>query len=214
MNKIINMAMVISLALSTHALAENTAADANIANGQEIAAGVCAGCHSADGNSIIPINPSLAGQHAEYITKQLKEFKMPDEETPAIRNSPVMSAMVAALSEDDMKDLAAFYAQQTPTTGISTETDEEVLELGKIIYHGGNIENNVPACASCHSPDGSGIPPHYPKLSGQHADYTFAQLDAFNNEIRSNDDGVMKQVMSRMSPREKRAVSEYISGLE
>lgn len=206
------MTMVLALALSTHALAENTAA--NVANGQEIAAGVCAGCHSADGNSIIPVNPSLAGQHEEYITKQLIEFKMPDEETPAIRNSPVMSAMVAALSVNDMKDLAAFYAQQTPTTGISTETDEEVLALGKIIYHGGNIENNVPACASCHSPDGSGIPPHYPKLSGQHASYTFTQLDAFNNEIRSNDDGVMKQVMSRMSPREKKAVSEYISGLK
>ena len=202
------MTMVLALALSTHATA------ANVANGQEIAAGVCAGCHSADGNSIIPVNPSLAGQHEEYITKQLIEFKMPDEETPAIRNSPVMSAMVAALSVDDMKDLAAFYAQQTPTTGISTETDEDVLALGKIIYHGGNIENNVPACASCHSPDGSGIPPHYPKLSGQHADYTFAQLDAFNNEIRSNDGGVMKQVMSRMSPREKKAVSEYISGLK
>lgn len=212
MNRIMNITMILALALSTHALAENTAA--NVANGQEIAAGVCAGCHSADGNSIIPVNPSLAGQHEEYITKQLMEFKMPNEETPARRNSPVMSAMVAALSVDDMKDLAAFYAQQTPTTVISTETDEEVLALGKIIYHGGNIENNVPACASCHSPDGSGIPPHYPKLSGQHADYTFTQLDAFNNEIRSNDGGVMKQVMSRMSPREKKAVSEYISGLK
>ena len=207
-----NMTMMLALALSTHALAENTAP--NVANGQEISAGVCAGCHSADGNSIIPVNPSLAGQHEEYIIKQLMEFKMPDEETPAIRNSPVMSAMVAALSVDDMKDLAAFYAQQTPTTGISTETDEDVLALGKIIYHGGNIENNVPACASCHSPDGSGIPPHYPKLSGQHADYTFSQLDAFNNEVRTNDGAVMKQVMSRMSPREKKAVSEYISGLK
>ena len=212
MNKIMNMTMVLVLALSTHALAENTTA--NVANGQEIAAGVCAGCHSADGNSIIPVNPSLAGQHAEYITKQLIEFKMPDEETPAIRNSPVMSAMVAALSVDDMKDLAAFYSQQTPTTGISTETDEDVLNLGKIVYHGGNIENEVPACASCHSPDGAGIPPHYPRLAGQHADYTLAQLNAFNEEMRTNDNKVMKQVIHRMSPREKKAVSEYISGLK
>ncbi len=212
MNKIMSMTMMLALALSTHALAENTTA--NVANGQEIAAGVCAGCHSADGNSIISVNPSLAGQHAEYITKQLIEFKMPDEETPAIRNSPVMSAMVAALSVDDMKDLAAFYAQQTPTTGISTETDEDVLEVGRIIYHGGNLENNVPACASCHSPDGSGLPPHYPQLAGQHADYTLAQLNAFNKETRTNDDKVMKQVVSRMSPREKQAVSAYISGLK
>ncbi len=212
MNKIMNMTMVVALTLSTHALAENTAA--NVANGQEIAAGVCAGCHSADGNSIIPVNPSLAGQYEEYITKQLIEFKMPDEETPAIRNSPVMSAMVAALSVNDMKDLAAFYAQQTPTTGISNETDEDILELGKIIYHGGNIENEVPACASCHSPDGSGIPPHYPMLAGQHADYTLTQLNAFNDETRTNDNKVMKQVISRMSSREKRAVSAYISGLE
>lgn len=214
MNKIMSLAAALTLALSASAIAGNAVAKGNAANGKEIAAGICAGCHGADGNSLIPVNPSLAGQHAEYITKQLIEFKMPDEETPAIRNSPVMSAMVAALSVDDMKDLAAFYAQQTPAPNSSTESDEEVLALGEMIYRGGNIENNVPACSSCHSPDGSGIPPHYPKLAGQHAAYTFAQLDAFNNETRANDNGVMKQVISRMTPREKRAVSEYISNMK
>ncbi|MDP1559700.1 MAG: c-type cytochrome [Nitrosomonas sp.] len=213
MNKITNMVAVIVLILSAPVLAEKTATKGDAVKGEEIAAGVCAGCHNADGNSVIPVNPSLAGQHAEYITKQLIEFKM-EGDTPAVRNSPIMSAMVTALSVEDMRDLAAFYAQQKPTSGIGTETNEEVLRQGEIIYRGGNIENGVPACASCHLPDGSGIPPHYPQLAGQHAAYTLAQLNAFNDGIRDNDKGIMLKVISRMSAQEKRAVSEFISSLK
>ncbi|MDR4518018.1 MAG: cytochrome c4 [Nitrosomonas sp.] len=179
--------------------------------GQEIAAGVCAGCHGPDGNSIIPTFPSLAGQHAEYLLKQLVEFKAEEGKT-AVRHSDAMTPMVAALSKENMEDLAAFYAKQKATPGQATG-DEDLLEMGSILYHGGNIENGVPACASCHGPTGRGIPPHYPALAGQHALYTIAQLDLFNKGERTNDNGVMKQVITRMSGTEKRAVSQYIQGL-
>lgn len=178
---------------------------------EEIAAGICAGCHGADGNSIIPMNPILAGQKAEYITKQLLDFKANGEEPPH-RNSPVMSAMVAALTQDDAKKLGEYYAKQKLVPS-QIPADEKLLEMGKILYHGGNIENEVPACAGCHGPTGSGIPPRYPAIAGQHTEYTVNQLGLFNSGERGNDNGVMHKVVSRMNAQEKRAVSEYISTL-
>lgn len=213
-----NMVLLAALAMAAPLAAEETAADSNDAapaapaapaSAQEIASGVCAGCHNPDGNSIIPMNPILAGQHAEYITKQLMDFKATETE-PAKRNSPVMSSMVAALSQDDMKKLGEYYAQQN-TVASQVAADEKLLETGKILYHGGNIEHGVPACASCHGPNGSGIPPRYPGVAGQHAEYTLTQLNLFNTGDRSNDNTVMQKVVSRMSAQEKRAVSAYIS---
>lgn len=209
--------MLAALAMAAPLAAEETAADSNAApaapaapaGAQEIAAGVCAGCHNPDGNSVIPMNPILAGQQAEYITKQLMDFKATETE-PAKRNSPVMSSMVAALSQDDMKKLGEYYAQQK-TVPSQVAADEKLLETGKILYHGGNIEHGVPACASCHGPNGSGIPPRYPSVAGQHAEYTLTQLNLFNTGDRSNDSNVMQKVVSRMSAQEKRAVSAYIS---
>lgn len=209
--------MLAALAMAAPLAAEETAADSNAApaapaapaGAQEIAAGVCAGCHNPDGNSVIPMNPILAGQQAEYITKQLMDFKATETE-PAKRNSPVMSSMVAALSQDDMKKLGEYYAQQK-TVPSQVAADEKLLETGKILYHGGNIEHGVPACASCHGPNGSGIPPRYPGVAGQHAEYTLTQLNLFNTGDRSNDSNVMQKVVSRMSAQEKRAVSAYIS---
>ena len=190
---------------------ETDVAASEAVTGQGLAAGVCAGCHGPDGNSIIPTFPSLAGQHVEYLLKQLIEFKAEEGET-AVRQSDAMTPMVAALSRENMEDLATFYAEQEATPGQMTG-DKDLLEMGSILYHGGNIENGVPACASCHGPSGRGIPPHYPALAGQHAPYTLAQLDQFNKGERTNDNGVMKQVITRMSGTEKRAVSEYIQGL-
>lgn len=209
--------MLAALAMAAPLAAEETAADSNAApaapaapaGAQEIAAGVCAGCHNPDGNSVIPMNPILAGQQAEYITKQLMDFKATETE-PAKRNSPVMSSMVVALSQDDMKKLGEYYAQQK-TVPSQVAADEKLLETGKILYHGGNIEHGVPACASCHGPNGSGIPPRYPSVAGQHAEYTLTQLNLFNTGDRSNDSNVMQKVVSRMSAQEKRAVSAYIS---
>lgn len=190
---------------------EGSAAPVAPSSIEEIAGGICAGCHSADGNSVIPMNPILAGQHSEYISKQLMDFKANGEEPPK-RNSPVMSAMVAALSQNDVKKLGEYYAKQTmkPSQG---STDEKILEQGRILYHGGNIEHNVPACASCHGPNGSGIPPRYPAVAGQHTEYTMMQLGLFNTGERANDNDIMHKVVSRMSAPEKRAVSEYISTL-
>ncbi|MBS0484619.1 MAG: cytochrome c4 [Proteobacteria bacterium] len=217
MKMIKNMVIRAVLAMAAPLAAEETAADSNAApaapaapaGAQEIASGICAGCHNPDGNSVIPMNPILAGQQAEYITKQLMDFKATETE-PAKRNSPVMSSMVAALSQDDMKKLGEYYAQQK-TVPSQVAADEKLLETGKILYHGGNIEHGVPACASCHGPNGSGIPPRYPGVAGQHAEYTLTQLNLFNTGDRSNDSNVMQKVVSRMSAQEKRAVSAYIS---
>jgi len=177
---------------------------------EEIASGVCAGCHNADGNSVIPINPILAGQHAEYITKQLMDFKAIGDALPK-RNSPVMSAMVATLSQEDMEALGAYYAKQTAIPS-QIAAKEKLVETGKILYHGGNLGNEVPACASCHGPTGAGIPPHYPAVAGQHTEYIMTQLELFNKAERGDDNNnVMQKVLTRMNPLQKRAVSAYIS---
>ncbi|MDE2387618.1 MAG: cytochrome c4 [Betaproteobacteria bacterium] len=218
MKMIKNMIMLAALTMTAPLAAEETAAESNAAapaapatpaNAQEIASGVCAGCHNPDGNSVIPMNPILAGQQAEYITKQLMDFKATETE-PAKRNSPVMSSMVAALSQDDMKKLGEYYAQQK-TIPSQVAADEKLLATGKILYHGGNIENGIPACASCHGPTGAGIVPRYPGVAGQHAEYTLTQLNQFNTGDRANDNKVMQKVVHRMSANEKRAVSAYIS---
>jgi len=190
---------------------DNSIVNGDPNKGKEIASKVCAGCHNADGNSIIPSNPILAGQHPEYITKQLLNFKSQDNK-PAERKSPVMAAMVAPLSAEDMKNIGAYYAQQKPTPGAAK--DKELAEQGKKIYRGGNIESGLPACSGCHSPNGSGIPPHYPRLAGQHAVYTAAQLRAFRTEQRANDtNNVMREIVSRMSEKEMEEVAEFIRGL-
>ena len=210
-----NIAMVAALALSNQLLAE-TAPEAgktkgDAAKGQQIATQVCAACHNADGNSSIPANPSLAGQHAEYITKQLNDFK-PKEGKPAERESAIMSAMVAPLSQEDMKNLGAYYSRQTPKPGAAQ--DKALAEQGEKIYRGGNLETGLPACASCHSPNGVGIPPNYPRIAGQHSDYLAAQLRAFRTEERTRDpNNVMHMIASRMSEREIQAVSQFMSGL-
>jgi cytochrome c553 len=214
--KLISMipALVV-LALSGQVFAEaspeagDTKGDA--AKGKEIASQVCAACHGVDGNSPIPANPTLAGQHAEYITKQLKNFKS-EEGKPAERESPIMTPMVAPLSAEDMRNVAAYYTQQTPKPGVAN--DKELAHEGEKLYRGGNLETNVPACSSCHSPNGAGIPPNYPRLGGQHAEYSAAQLRAFRTEQRANDvNGVMRMITNRMTEKEMQAVSEFISGL-
>ena len=220
MKVVSNLAMLIALALANQVFAEtsakigspeNTFAKGNAEKGQQIASQVCAVCHNADGNSTIPANPILAVQHAEYITKQLINYKARDN-MPAERNSPVMAAMVAPLSPDDMKNLGAYYTSQNPKPGVAK--DKKLAEQGEKIYRGGNIESGVPACAGCHSPNGVGIPPFYPRLAGQHAEYTVAQLRAFRTEQRANDvNSVMRGVVTRMSEKEIQAVAEFISGL-
>ena len=165
---------------------------------------VCAACHGADGNSGAPANPKLAQQHSEYLVKQLQEFKA------GKRQNAIMQAMAAPLSDADMKDIAAWVTGNKAKPGFAK--DKELVALGERIYRGGISDRQVAACAGCHSPNGAGLPSQYPRLSGQHADYSVQQLTAFRDGIRKNNI-VMTQVASKMNDREIRAVSDYIAGL-
>jgi len=177
------------------------------ARGQKIAAQVCAACHGADGNSAIAANPHLAGQHPEYLAKQLSDFKANKE-----RKNPVMMGMATPLSNEDMRDVAAYYAGQKPKGGAAKNKD--LVGAGQKIYRAGNAATGVPACAACHGPNGAGIPAQYPRLSGQFADYTAAQLKAFRAGERVNDaNQMMRMVAARMTDAEIAAVAEYIAGL-
>lgn len=181
------------------------------AKGQAIAAKVCAACHGPDGNSPLPVNPSLAGQHPEYLYKQLDNFK-PKAGKPAERGNAVMMGMAIPLSDDDMKNVAVYYATQSPRPRAAR--DHELVKQGELIYRGGIAAKSVAACASCHSPNGAGMPAQYPRVAGQHAEYTAAQLKAFRGGERKNDpNNMMRAVAAKLSDREIAAVSEYIAGL-
>ena len=175
----------------------------DLARGQAVAA-VCTACHAADGNRGAPTFPIIAGQHPEYLVKQLKEFKS------GKRKNAVMAGFVAALSEDDMRHVAAFYASKTAKPGAAKNKD--TIRLGESIYRGGIAAKAVPACAACHGPTGSGIPAQYPRLGGQHADYTEAQLTTFRSGARANN-AQMTTIAAKMSDLEIKAVSDYIAGL-
>lgn len=182
------------------------------AKGQEIAGKVCAACHGPDGNSPLAANPSLAGQHPEYLYKQLSNFK-PKGGKPPERNNAVMAGMAAPLSNDDMKNVAAYYSSQ-PARPRAARGGEELVKQGQLIYRGGIAAKNVAACASCHSPNGAGLPAQYPRVGAQHAEYTAAQLKAFRSGERANDpNGMMRTVAAKLSDREIAAVAEYMAGL-
>ena len=172
---------------------------------------VCAACHSADGNSQLPANPKLAGQHEDYLFKQLREFKGWNG-NPPVRENAIMGAMVAGLEEADMRGLAKYFAsfEQKPEPAKSLGT----IDLGQKIWRAGIPAKGVPACAACHGPAGAGMPAQYPRLSGQFAEYTEAQLKAFREGSRANDPNrMMRAVAARMSDAEIKAVSDYIAGL-
>lgn len=167
---------------------------------------VCMACHGADGNSPADIYPKLAGQNANYLYKQLREFKSGE------RENAIMAPMVAALTEEDMADLAAYYASQKALAGA---VSEDLLELGRQIYRGGNMESGVPACMACHGPNGNGMPSAgWPKLSAQYSAYTEMQLHAFASGERSNDpNSMMRDIAAKMTAEEIKAVAAYVSGL-
>ncbi|NBW47320.1 MAG: cytochrome c4, partial [Betaproteobacteria bacterium] len=165
---------------------------------------VCAACHGADGNSGSPTNPKLAQQHPEYLVKQLQEFKS------GKRKNAIMAGFAATLSDDDMRNVAAFYASKQAKPGAAK--DKDLAALGEKIYRGGIADRSIPACAACHSPTGAGIPSQYPRVGGQHADYTEAQLLAFRSGARGNS-LQMTQIAAKMNDREIKAVSDYINGL-
>lgn len=194
------------------ARAEESSDKPDLAKAQQLVNTRCAACHGTDGNSVASANPSLAAQHAEYISLQLSHYK------DGIRSNAVMASMVGDLTPEDMKALGAYFAQQKPKSAAAK--DASLIAAGQKLYRGGNASTGVPACAACHTPTGVGIPARYPRLSGQYADYTLAQLQAFKSGQRGMDkEGkdvngwVMAQIAARMSEPEMRAVADYAAGL-
>jgi cytochrome c553 len=181
------------------------------AKAQQLITQVCAACHGADGNSAIPANPVLAAQHPEYAFKQLTNFKAEGGKMPD-RPSPVMTAIVANLSRDDMANAALYFSGQEPKPRAAR--DAELVKLGQSIYRGGIANKAVASCASCHGPNGAGIPSQFPRLAGQHAQYTADQLKAFRGASRTNDSNRMMRVTAlKLTDREIDAVAQYIQGL-
>ena len=197
---------LLAASLAAPALAAEPAAPAkpDLAKGEAISTNVCASCHVADNTRGAPANPLLKGQHPEYLVKQLHDFK---EDR---RKNPVMKGFASALSPEDMRNVAAFYASKAPSNG--TAKSKATVALGEKIYRGGIAERAVPACSGCHGPTGSGIPAMYPRVRGQHADYTAAQLIAFRQNTRQNSP-IMTGVVSKMNDAEIKAVSDYIAGM-
>ncbi len=203
MMSIARLMLVTSLALSSlSVVAQDKKPD--LAKGEASYAVVCVACHGADGNSGAPENPKLAGQHPQYLVKQLQEFKS------GKRNNAIMKGFATALSDDDMVNIAYWLASKQPKPGFAK--DKALVSLGEKIYRGGIAERKIAACAGCHSPNGAGIPAQYPRLSGQHADYSRTQLTAFRDGIRLNN-AQMTSVAARLNDRDIRAVSDYMAGL-
>ena len=179
------------------------AAKPDLERGKQIATTVCVACHGVDGNSAIPANPNLAGQHGDYIALQLAAFKSD------ARPSPIMKPMAASLSPEDMRNLGAYYEAQKPAANVAR--DQAAALRGQQIWRGGIKATHVPACAGCHGASGKGIPAQYPRLAGQHADLAFNWLKAFASGARPH--GVMSPVAVKMSEADMKAVAEYASGL-
>lgn len=204
-------ALSLCCVLAVPAAAAELPAKPDLAKGQTIVSQSCAACHGADGNSPTPANPKLAGQGAEYIEKQLHNFKAVQGKKPG-RENAIMAGMAANLSPDDMRNVAAYLADQKPKGGVSRS--RELVFAGQRLYRAGNAATGLPACAGCHGPSGAGVPAQYPRLSGQHAEYTAAQLKAFHDNQRTNDTNrMMRSIAAKMSEAEMRAVSDYIAGL-
>ncbi len=192
-------------ALVAAGFAQSTLAQGDAAAGQAKAA-LCATCHGADGNSELSINPKLAGQNARYLAKQLRDYQS------GARPGPVMAAMVLSLTDEDIEDISAWYASQTPTL-LGAEPDS--VELAARLYRAGNRELRVTACAACHSPTGTGnAPAGLPALGGQHPEYTLQQLKDFRSGARANDpDGMMRLIVERLTDPELEALANYLAGL-
>lgn len=201
-----------ALAAGSPPAAAQGAGKPDLAKAKQIVESVCAACHGTDGNSVTPVNPNLAGQGAQYISRQLAHFKA------GIRVNPIMQGMAASLSPEDMSALGVYFSQQKPKNG--TAKDPKLVATGQALYRAGDAANGLPACAACHSPNGAGIPKNFPRLSGQYADYTYGQLKAFKAGERGNDpDGkdvngrIMASVAQRMTDTQMKALADYTAGL-
>ena len=183
----------------------STAAEGSADAGQAKAT-PCVACHGVDGNSSNPVWPTIAGQHPQYIRKQLESFKS------GARQDPLMSPMAAGLSDADIADLAAYFSAQKPK---GLEADPAKLSQGQRLYRGGDTSKGVAACTACHGPGGAGNPTAlYPAIAGQHSTYVAAQLRAYREGKRQTDPNqMMRNVTHSMSDEQIDAVAAYVQGL-
>ena len=205
--------LLLSLLAGVAVAAEQTppAPKGDPAKGQVIASGVCGACHGADGNSPVSANPKLAGQHADYLFKQMRNFKSGPEGKPE-RSNPIMNGMIAAFDENQMRDLAAWFSSQTQKGEQAKNRD--TLSLGQKLYRAGDASKGLPACAGCHGPSGAGIPAQFPRIGGQYQDYIEVQLKAFRAGERTNDPNKMMETIAlRMTDAEIKAVADFAAGL-
>ena len=202
--RLLSSFLLATCAASVMANESQPAAKADVAKGEAISNGVCVSCHTNDGSRGSPANPILQGQHPEYLAKQLSEFKA------GKRVNAIMKGFATTLSEQDMKNVAAYYAGKKAKSGFAKNKD--LATLGEKIYRGGIADRNIPACSGCHSPSGAGMPAQYPRLAGQHGDYIQAQLTAYRGGVRNNNIQ-MTGVAAKLNDREIQAVSDYIAGL-
>jgi cytochrome c553 len=208
MKRFFNLIALASVALSLSGVAHSSetkaAAKPDLAAGEAKATTLCIACHTADGSRGLPTYPILQGQHPEYLVKQLIEFK------EGKRQNPIMSGIAAALTPEDMRNVAAFYASKKAKDGAAKRPD--LVAAGEKIYRGGIAKKSVPACAGCHSPNGAGLPVQYPRLAGQHSDYTKTQLTVFRQGDRTNN-AQMSSIAANLSDKEIEALADYIAGL-
>ncbi|MDK4697675.1 c-type cytochrome [Kingella negevensis] len=192
-----------------------SAAPADLVRGKQVAETVCASCHAGDGNSSIPTYPKLSSQHASYIIKQTQDIKTSKRTSGS---SAMMAPMVQNLSDEDIANAAAYFAKQAPKAG---EADPKLTPAaGAKIYRGGIADKKVPACMSCHSPNGAGTPAGgtavdaYPRIGGQHADYVVTQLKAYASGARKSPNNMMEDIAKRMNEEDMKSVANFIQGLK
>ncbi len=183
---------------------------ADSARGQQIASRVCAACHGVDGNSTAPANPRLAQQHSDYLYKQLLDYTVRQGQQRPARENAIMNGFASQLSDDDKRNVSAWFASQTSQLG--TARNKQSLDLGQRIWRAGLPEKSLPACSGCHNPAGLGIPIQYPRLAAQHAEYVEATLKDFRQGTRRNN-LAMQEVAAKLSDAEIRAVADFVQGL-
>jgi cytochrome c553 len=208
--KKLTFALCVLLTGSSYASEEHKSSTVGNAEAGKAKSAICAACHGADGNSVAGTWPKLAGQNAGYIVQELQKFKS------GARENASMTGMVANLTPEDMADLAAYFSSQTRTQGAASEA---LVAAGQKIYRGGDKAKGVPACSACHSPQGNGNPAaKYPALGGQHAEYVKKQLEDYRSGVRSGKvtEGtpvIMREIASKLSDDEIKAVADYVAGL-
>lgn len=205
--KKLGLLVCLTLGITSFAFAEG---DAEAGKAKSL---TCSACHGTDGNSAIAMNPKIAGQHEGYLVKQLTEYRLASRTGGKEgRNNAVMNGMAAALSDQDIADLAAYFSSQDQKAG---EAPEDVIEAGQALYRGGDADRGITSCISCHGPDGKGMGlAGFPVISGQHAEYASAQLKMFRDGTRANDmNGMMRGIAAKLTDKDIEILSKYLGGL-